>query len=85
MVEGKLLCIMLAKKSLIKRKVQGPRSNFEMGGGGGTISASIWGGGHKTLFLKLILNNFKNIGAGGGQVPPCPPTPQALKYHQKVH
>ena len=45
MVEGKLLCIMLAKKSLVRRKVQGPRSNFEMGGGGGTISASILGGG----------------------------------------
>ena len=32
-------------------QLQGPRSNFEVGGGGGTIRDSILGGGHKTLFL----------------------------------
>ena len=29
---------------------QGPRSIFEIGGGGGHIIDSILGGGHKTLF-----------------------------------
>ena len=29
---------------------QGPRSNFEMGGGGGTISGSILGGGAQNTF-----------------------------------
>ena len=33
---------------------QGPRSNFEIGGGG-TVSDSILGGGHKTLFLTNSL------------------------------
>ena len=45
---------------------QGPRSNFEIGGGGGgTISNSILGGRH---FFLLNLRNFKNIG-GRGHVP----------------
>ena len=39
------------------------------GGGGGTVSDSILGGGTKHLFL-LILYNFRNI---GGHVPPLPP------------
>ena len=55
---------------------QGPRSNFEIGGGGGTISGSILGGGTKHIFL-LILYNFKNIGAP--LLPPPPfPTPRCL-------
>ena len=33
------------------REVSGPRSNFRLGGGGDTVSDSIFGGGHKTLFL----------------------------------
>ena len=39
--------------------LQGPRSNFEIWGGGGgmggTISAPILGGGHKTFFLANSL------------------------------
>ena len=44
---------------------QGPRSNFEIGGGGkgSTNTDSILGGGTKHFFL-LILYNFKNIGGG---------------------
>ena len=41
--------------SLLVRSIQGQRSNFEIGGGGGsTISDSILGG-HKTLFLTKSL------------------------------
>ena len=46
---------------LFIRKLQGPRSNFEIGGGGGgdTVSDSILGG-HKTLFLtSYILGGHK--------------------------
>ena len=52
---------------------QGPRSNFEIGGGGGgTISDSILGG-TKHFFL-LILYNFENIGGVGvGARAPLPP------------
>ena len=49
-----------------------------IGGGGGGISNSIWGGGHKSLFL-LILYSFKNIGGGeGGHVASAPLTPRSL-------
>ena len=41
-----------SKKKKKKTLMQGPRSNFEMGGG--TISAFILGG-HKTLFLTNSL------------------------------
>ena len=41
-----------ASLTVVLFKVQGLRRNFEIGGrGGGTISDSILGGGHKTLFL----------------------------------
>ena len=43
-----------SKKKKKKTLMQGPRSNFEIGGGGGTISAFILGG-HKTLFLTNSL------------------------------
>ena len=53
---------------------QGPRSNFDIGRGGGTISYSILGGrGHKTLFLTKSLKFSKYW--GGGHVPPLPPHP----------
>ena len=45
---------------------QRPRSNFEIGGGGG----------HKTFFL-LILYNFKNIGRA--RAPPRGPQPPLLR------
>ena len=44
------------------------------GGGGGTVSDSILGGGHETPFLTISLQ-FKNI---GGHVPPVPPAPRSL-------
>ena len=64
---------------------QGPRSNFEIGGGGGgaPILTQYWRG-TKHLFL-LILYNFKNIGGGGGHVPPGPPTPRSLYLLCTVH
>ena len=37
----------------IFRKVQGPRSNFEIGGA--PLVTQYWGGGHKTLFLTKSL------------------------------
>ena len=51
---------------------QGPRSNFEIGGG--TISDSILGGGGGGTrnFFLLILSNFKN---NEGARAPRPPTP----------
>ena len=60
--------------------LQGPRSNFKIGGGGvggrGTISDSILGGGGESTkhFFLLILYNFKNIGGGGGHVLPLLPS-----------
>ena len=59
---------------------QGPRSNFEIGGGGrGAPLVTQYWGGIKQFFL-LILYNFGNIGGGGGEAraPPCPPTPRSL-------
>ena len=53
--------------------VQGPQSNFEIGGGGGevgTVCDSILGRRGTKHFLVLTLYNFKNI---GGHVPPGPP------------
>ena len=64
--------------------LQGPRSNFKIGGAGGggggrgTISDSILGGGGESTkhFFLLILYNFKNIGARGGAplLPLLPPS-----------
>ena len=51
---------------------QGPRSNFKIGGGGGTINDSILGG-HKTLFLTNSLLILKILGGGGHVPPPLPP------------
>ena len=56
----------------------GPRSNYEIGGGGGgaPLVNRYWGGeGARHLFL-LTLYNLKNI--GGGHVAPCPPAPWSL-------
>ena len=38
-------------------QLQGPRSNFEVGGGGrgAPLGTQYWGGGHKTLFLTNSL------------------------------
>ena len=60
---------------------QGPRSNCEIGGrggGGGTVSDSIWwAGGTRHLFL-LILCNSKNI------APPRPPAPRSLRKQTMI-
>ena len=54
--------------------VQRPRSNFEIGeGGGAPLVSQYWGGGGGTRHLFLLtLYNYKNIG-GGGHVSPGPP------------
>ena len=71
-------CYAKSMLTVIKYLCQGPRSNFEIGGGGGTISDLIFGGGTKHFFL-LILYNFKHIGGGGGTCPGSgPPTPRSL-------
>ena len=60
--------------------VQGPRSNFEIGGA--PLVTRYWGGGvggTKHFFL-LILYNFRNIGGGGARAPPPPPTPRSLMW-----
>ena len=54
-------------KTFILHTVQGPRSNFEIGGA--PLVTQYWGGTRH--FFSLTLYNFKNIG-GGGHVPPCP-------------
>ena len=54
-------------------QLQGPWSNFEIGGrGGSTISAPILGG-HKTLFLTNSFLISKILGGGGGARAPRPP------------
>ena len=50
---GKLISLLKQNYLSICELVQGPRSNFEIGGG--TISDSILGGGHKTIFLTNSL------------------------------
>ena len=56
---------------------QRPRSNFEMGGGGGApLVTQYWGGGPQKHVFLLTLYNFKNI---GGDVPPAPPPPPLLR------
>ena len=62
---------------------QGPRSNFEIwGGGGGGISDSILGGTRQ--FFLLNLYNFKNI--GGARAPPAhPPPPPAPLLRGPCH
>ena len=62
--------------SLNQSLTQGPRSNFEIGEGGG--HDWILGGGGKIHFFLLTLYNFKNIG-GEGTCPPCPPPPPLLR------
>ena len=58
----------------ISHQTQGPRSNFEIGeGGGGTISASILGG-HKTL----LLTNSLYILGGRARAPRPPPPYSAV-------
>ena len=49
---------------------QGPRSNFEIGGGGGTVSNSILEGEGTTRLFLLTLYSSKNI---EGHVPPPVP------------
>ena len=53
-------------------QLQGPQSNFEIGGGGGAPLVTRYWGGTRHFFL-LTLYNFKNI---GGHVPPGP-TPRS--------
>ena len=45
---------MTSLHSRLIRGIRGPRTNFEIGGGG-TIRDSIWGGGHKTRFFTNSL------------------------------
>ena len=54
---------------------QGPRSNFEIGGG----MTEYWGG--TVYFFLLTLYNFKNIGGGGARAPPALPTPRSLGHY----
>ena len=62
-----LYCDLRAPSETLKI-FSGPRSNFEIGGGGGgTVSDSILGEEHKTPFLTNRLYNSKNI--------TCPPLP----------
>ena len=64
-----------SKKKKKKTLMQGPRSNFEIGeGGGGAPLVPLYWGVTRHFFL-LTLYNFKNIGRGGGGT--CP-TPRSL-------
>ena len=58
--------------------IQGPRSNFEIGGWGGGGMTEYWGGGTKHFFLLTLYNFLKYW--GGGHVSPCPPTSQSLQF-----
>ena len=58
------------------RKSQGPRSNFAIGRGGGTISDSILGGAQNTFSYQFFII-FKILG-GTSPPPAAPPTPRSL-------
>ena len=71
---------------LLPLLLQGPRSDFEigMGGGGGApLVPQYWGGGTRHFFL-LTLFNFKNIG-GGGTCPPATSTPRSPSWPISLH
>ena len=55
--------LLIGQNHCLTKHKQGPRSNFEIGGGGGgeTIGDSILGGGHKTLFLTNWLLQYTDL------------------------
>ena len=53
-------------------------ATLKLEGGGGTL-VTRFGGRDRRHFFLLTLENFKNIGGGGGHVPPFgAPTPRSL-------
>ena len=62
------------------RTHQGLRSNFEIGGGGGTLVTPYWGGGYKTFFLKYqLFTILKILGEGGTYPHPLAPRSLSLQ------
>ena len=58
------LCVGEEYRFLESFNIQGLRSYFESGGGGGLTSDSKWGGGLKTPFLSNSLKFPKTWGGG---------------------